>query len=176
MPSDTRSYPRRVVGGLATYLAAQGAASWDEFGQGTAYTTDTAWPIYIGPDMPTSPDRLIVLTPGVQAHRGADILSSVQIRLRGLPDDENGSHGDEVADKAQQIHDILYPNGFPLVHVAMGDIRVGAVFPGDALPLDPDGSRRHGSIQNFRLRTRRVGPSIITPPDGYMGGDEEGYE
>jgi len=155
---STLSYPLQIVDGIAKYLEEHGIASWDEFGEGEPYTGETEWPIYLGPDMPVSPNRVIVITPGVQSFMRADVMTSVQIRLRGTPSTPQDPHRDEVSSKMQEIHDLFYPNGFPLAHVTMGNIRVGAVFPGDAQPLDPDGSRRHGALQNFRLRTRRPRP------------------
>lgn len=149
------SYALEVIGGLATYLADHDLASWDDFGAGTAYTGATEWPIFIGPDVPAMPHRVIVLTPGPQMFTRADVMTSVQVRIRGLKDDTYI----EVGDKAQEIMDLLYPNGFPLAHVALGSIRVGAVIPGSTLPLSPDADRRHGHIQNFGIRSRRPRPA-----------------
>lgn len=151
MPSSTRSYKRQIVGGVAVYLADNGLADWDDFGTGAAYDENSEWPVILGPDMPPLPHKLIVLTPGPQSFLRADVLTTVQIRLRGAQD----ATADEVEEEAQAIHDLFYPNGFPLAHVLLGTVRVGAVFPGDMLPLDPDSQRRHGHIQSIRVRSRR---------------------
>lgn len=171
MASSTRSYTRLLVGGLAEYLAAVGLGSWDDFGEGVPNTGSSEWPIYLGPDVPATPDRLIVLTPGTRSFLRADIVTNIQIRLRGSV----GASADEVQDHAERIHQALYPNGFPLAHVTMGELRIGAVFPGDTLPLDRDKNRRHGHIQSFRFRGRYK-VAKVTTPDGYGGGDEGGYE
>lgn len=159
MPSTTLSHARLVVGGVAQYLADRGLAAWDDYGNGEPYDADTTWPVFIGPDVPTSPHRLIVLTFAGQTFDRADIETRVQVRLRSLPD--NGATEDPVDElyrQAQAIHDTFYPNGFPLVHARLGAVRVGKVTPGDTLPLDPDAARRSGIIQNFRIRSRRPRP------------------
>ena len=162
MASSTPNYGDRVASGVAAYLASLDILDWDERGEGTPYADaggnlaeGIEWPTYIGPDMPATPDQIIVITPTVQSYMRADIVTGIQIRIRGA----RGALASVVADKGQAIFDALYPNGFPLVHVTMGTVRVGAVLPGDALPpLARDGERRHGFIQNFRLRTRRPRP------------------
>lgn len=151
MPSSALSYKRLLSGGAGAYLAGLGLATWDQFGTGAAYTAASPWPVYLGPNMPSSPDRIIVITPGVQSFVRADVETTIQIRLRGAVDDT----ADDVENQAQAIHDAFYPNGFPLGHVSFGGVLIGAVIPGDTLPLDPDANRRHGSIQNFRIRGRR---------------------
>lgn len=154
MASSGRSFTRLLVGGLAQYLAEHDVAEWDDFGSGTAYTSASEWPVFLGPDMPSTPDPIVVLTPGVTSYLRADIMQNVQIRVRGTA----GVDEDEVADRAQRIMDVLYPNGFPLVHAQFGEIRVGAVLPGDRLPLSRDENRRHGIVQNVRIRARRPRP------------------
>lgn len=154
MPFSTPSYKQTVTAGVATYLAENGLASWDDFGNGTPYTSSTEWPIFLGPNMPATPNRLICLTPGVQSFVRADVTTSIQIRLRG----SMGATSDEVEAKAQAIHDLFYPNGFPLAHVTLGTIRAGAVLPGDMLPVERDSNRRHGHIQSIRVRSRRPRP------------------
>lgn len=143
-------YSRTLAGGIAEYLDDNGLATWDYFGA-IDYTTADVWPVFIGPDMPASPDRLICVTPGVVTRIRADIIVNIQIRLRGTVDGDVS----EIGNQAQAIADLFYPNGFPLVHVALGPVRVGAVLPGDTLPIARDESRRHGHVQNFRIRARR---------------------
>lgn len=155
MASSTRSHAERITGGIGAYLAAKGIATWDDFGDGDAYDVDSSWPVFLGPDMPASPDACIVLTATMRSYVRADVYQGVQIRVRGSIDGPQN----EVGFKLQEIHDALYPNGFPLAHATLGDVRVGAVLPsGDELPLDPDGQRRRGQIKNVRVRARRPRP------------------
>lgn len=160
MPFSTPSYAYTLVGGFAAFLAENGAGVWDDFGNGTPYTTGSAWPIYLGPDMPVSPSRLIVLTPGVQTRIRADVIQNMQIRLRGnaADPDQLGAALDDVLGKTQEILDLVYPNGFPRAHVQLGPVRVGAIIPGDILPLASDGNRRPGATLNIRIRARRPRP------------------
>lgn len=145
------SYPLEMVDGVARYLADRDVLSWDQFGEGTEYTDATAWPTYLGPDVPASPDRLVVITPTAMSTIRATRLVTLQIRLRGAA----GGQLSEVADRAQLIEDTFHPNGFPLAHKLMGNIRVGAVLPGAPLPMPRDGNRRHEHIQSFTFRARR---------------------
>lgn len=140
---------------------AEAMAAWfDELGLGTwerssgAYTAATEWPIYIGPDMPTTPHRLILITPTVQERLRADIVQSVQVRFRGAQDAPVST----VRDRAQAVMDACYPNGFPRVHTRLGDCNVGAIMFTNWLEIDSDSIRRHGSIQNYRVRFRRARP------------------
>lgn len=157
------SFTDILLGGMATFLAEQGLVEWDQYGEGAPYTLASMWPVYPGPDMPSTPDRVVVITPGVTSFIRADIMQTFQIRLRG----SKGSPASEVHNQMQAIHDVFYPNGMPLSHVALGPVRVGAVFPADRLPLSADESRRHGVLQNFRIRARRPGPQL--PPTGGYG-------
>src|SRR5690606_16101353 len=143
-----------IAEGIAAYLAAAGIVAWDERGAGEEYTLATEWPTYSGPDMPASPHRPGVLTPVTATRSRADVDTMIQIRLRGAQDDDV----DEVAEKAQQIADVFYPNGFPLVHATLGRVRVGAVLPVSETTLPRDGQRRHGHSLNFRVRSRRPRP------------------
>lgn len=161
LPSG-KSHAHLLTAGVAEFLAARGLASWDQWGEGTPYTAETTWPVFIGPEMPTSPDRCIILTPGVRTLVRANVDQAIQIRLRGLPyvAGNPDSHLTALEYHAQQIADAFYPNGFPLVHADLGGIRVGIVRPGmtSDLPLSQDGNRRHGHIQNIRIRVRRPRP------------------
>jgi hypothetical protein len=154
------SYELQLLGGIAGFLNDHELGSWDDFGA-TPYTEDTVRPIFIGPDMPTYPDECITLTPGVRSYMRADILTGVQIRLRGKKVDGtagNDAVSTDVSDWAQQVMDVFYPNGFPLTATQFGSVRVGAVIPGDALPLSRDANGRFGYIQNFGFRGRRPRP------------------
>lgn len=157
------SFAQLHAEGLATILDEAGIATYD-FRGSSPYTTETEWPIYIGKVLPATPHRIINLSPGIQSFRRADVMTSVQIRLRGLPNDGDNTVDDEVASKHQEILDFLYPWGEPKTHFQMGEIRIGAVFPGDTLPIEADGQRRSGVLQNFRFRARRV--SRYSSPSG----------
>lgn len=154
------SFAHEIAGGTAAYLAGLGLVAWDDFGEGTAYTADSEWPTFLGPDMPPTPDSVVVITPTSQTKIRGDVLQGLQIRLRGPATSADEAHPDPriVADKAQAIEDALYPNGFPLVHVTLGAVRVGAVLFGNATPFSPDGRGRHGHVMNFTVRARRPRP------------------
>lgn len=156
MASSTRSHAERIAGGLAAFLAAAGVVQWDDFDEDPYDPLDPPeWPTFLGPEMPATPDRCVVLTPTTRSYVRADVMQGVQIRVRGSVDGVSA----EVLDKLQEIHDVIYPNGFPLSNATLGDVRVGAVLPaGDELPLDPDAGRRRGIIKNVRVRARRPRP------------------
>lgn len=153
MLSSTPSFEFRLAWGLASYLAEHNLLDWDDNEQGEPYTAETECPTYIGPEMPAGPDRIAVITPGTQTFVRATVTTMMQVRLRGAADEP----ADVVAGHAQAIRDALYPNGFPLAHVSLGDVRVGAVIPsGSTLPIEADSARRAGYIMNFAIRARRV--------------------
>ena len=162
-----------LAGGFAGWLAMNSLASWaDVTGP---YDSSTEWPIYQGPDMGTSPDRQMVITPGATTRTRADIVQALQIRYRGAQDE----HPNSVMTQAQAVDDLCYPNGFPRVHVSLGYIRAGAILSGPGTPLGTDSRRRFEFVQNYRVRYRRppmdqlpaqeyslVGPGpFITSPD-----------
>lgn len=160
-PDDRRSLDALVVSGLATYLAGLGLASWDEWGDGERYTRASRYPTYAGPSVPSSPDELLVITPGSRSRQGATTGITAQLRLRGLPDDgQAAGQLSAVQNHAQDIIDALYPGGRPLVPPGglLGPLRnVGRVSPeGDTLPIARDGARRWGYILNVRLRLRWI--------------------
>lgn len=142
-----------IVRGFAAWIAAATAASWDGAGAGTPYTAATVYPIFVGPDMPATPDRIIVLTPTVPVQRMARIDQGLQVRVRGAA----FADPDDVHDMAQAIQDLAYPNGFPAVGVDFGD-PVGrvAVLSGARGPIDRDDRGRHGFVANYVIRWRKV--------------------
>lgn len=155
MASSTRSHAEEIAGGLAAFLRDAGVLAWDDFEDGTPYESDTEWPTFLGPRMPSSPDAIVAITPTTRSYVRADVIQGIQIRVRGSVDADLN----EVTLKGQEIHDVLYPNGFPLAHATLGTVRVGAVIPsGDELPLDADDARRRGYIMNVRVRARRPRP------------------
>lgn len=158
------SYREQVGYGFAAFLASKGVLSWDA---DYAYTPDDEWPTYVQSDAPKTPDRLVHIAVGPQTFIRADVVTSIQVRVRGGQDDTESV----ASDKMQQIQDILYPNGFPLVHTLMGGVRVGIARPGGLLPLTADQSRRFAVVINYMLRTRRPRPGTTPqPPTGSVYG------
>jgi hypothetical protein len=141
---------------MAVYLSDLDLVSWNDY-DATPYTDDDEWPTVIGPDGPPTPDQLVVITATTTAPRiRARVMQGVQIRLRGPGSTQDSEPDPEiVAAKGQAIADALYPNGFPLVHVLLGDVRVGAVLSGSTMLLEPDTRGRHGLIMNFTVRAQR---------------------
>lgn len=164
MPSLPPADADLIVSGFANFLQANDVASWD--GSMPAYTVDTPWPIFRGPDVPATPHQLIVLTPTTVARRASTIVQGLQVRLRGA----EGENAYNVRARAQMIDDLCNPNGFPAAHLQMGAIRVGAILPGDQTPIDADGRGRHGWVLNYAIRYRKTRPRT-----GLTGFGEGGY-
>lgn len=167
----TDSFDQRIAEGMAWYMADHGIANWDRNG-GDAYVDDTPWPTYLGPEMPSTPNRCIVVTPGAQSFVKANVLIGVQIRVRGEVRDKGGSI-DQTQQKMQAIHDLFYPNGWPLSNAMLGNVRVGAVIPGSRMPLSPDERGRHGALEEFGIRARRI-PGANPPSSGTIIPQPEG--
>ena len=144
MPSLSPS--GRLADGFGVFLTAAALLDWD------AVTLNTAavWPMLEGPDMPTSPNRLVIVTAGEPVFVRATATANVQVRLRGAVD----AGVDEVLEQAERIRRAFTPNGFPLVHATLGTLRVGEVRHLNGLVLSPDASRRFGHVQNYRVRFR----------------------
>lgn len=160
------NYRDDVGHGLAQFLASRGCLDWDA---DYAYTQGVDWPTYVQSDAPATPNRLVHIAVGVQTFERADVLTQIQIRVRGGQDEPESVAGDQM----QLIQDVLYPNGFPLVHTLMGGVRVGITIPRGLLPLAKDGARRFALVQNYTFRTRRPRPgNVPTPP---VGGYGSGY-
>jgi hypothetical protein len=159
-----------LAAGFAGWLDVNGIGSWADVSG--PYTSSTEWPIYLGPDMPSAPDQCIVITPTVRApRRGADILQSMQVRLRGRAD----AGRNDVAAKAQDIEDLCYPNGFPRVFVQLGFLKAGQILNGPATLLPADGARRVGLTMNYTIRYRNpvalpplAGYTLVAPVDQYI--------
>jgi hypothetical protein len=155
----SRAPDLEIVGGVAAMLAAESVLAWDDFGDGTAYDGDTEWPTFLGPLMPASPNRLAVITPTTQLQIRATLLQNFQLRIRGSAiTDETEPTLQEVSDQRQAILDVLYPNGFPIVHVQLGTVRAGIIRYLGSTPTDPDSSGRLGMMMNFQARARRPRP------------------
>jgi hypothetical protein len=148
-----------LAGGVAAYLAEHDVVSWDDFGAGTAYDSSTPWPTFIGPRMPTGPDALVVVTSTVQARIRADVLQGFQIRLRG---DALSEDSEPDPEQINALHDailaVLYPNGYPLVHATLGNVRVGIVRYLGSMIAETDAAGRLGIMLNFQARARRPRP------------------
>lgn len=145
-----------VVHGFAAWIAAGTIASWDNDGAGPFYTTSTVYPIFVGPDMPATPDRCIVLNPTIVTQRMARIDQGLQVRVRGTA----RAPAADVRDMAQQIQDLAYPNGFPAVGVDFGVIGRVAVLSSARGPIDRDEAGRHGWVANYVIRWRKVAPIV----------------
>lgn len=164
MPSPDDLH-RLLIAGTAETLAAAGIAEWDDFGDGTAYTDETVWPIFQGPDFPDSPNRLIVITNGPQSFRGAQVGAQQQLRIRGPlgPGGRPAANRGDVDQQAERIRRTLTPNARPLTPPGgrYGPLHhVGAVsLQGDTLPLSRDAAGRFGFILNIRIRLRLTGNS-----------------
>lgn len=145
-----------VAHGFAAWVAGGTIATWDNAGAGPAYTAATVYPIFIGPDMPPTPDRVIVLTPTAVAQRMARIDQGLQVRVRGV------AYADpaDVQDMAQAIHDLAYPNGFPAVGVDFGTIGRVGVLTGARGPIVRDDDGRYGWVSNYVVRWRKVAPIV----------------
>ena len=144
MPSSSPS--ARLVDGFGVYLTALDVLAWDP----VTLPSGADWPMLEGPDVPTDPDRLVVVTAQEPVFVRATATATVQVRLRGSADADVG----EVLEQAEAIRRAVTPNGFPLVHADLGTIRVGEVRHLNGLTLSPDGSRRFGFVQNYRVRFR----------------------
>lgn len=145
-----------VVHGFAAWIAGASAATWDNAGAGPAYTASTVYPIFVGPDMPASPDRCIVLTPTIVGQRMARIEQGLQVRVRGAA----FAAPADVHDMAQAIHDLAWPNGFPASGVDFGVIGRVVVLSGPRGPIDRDDRGRYGWVSNYVVRWRKVGPIV----------------
>lgn len=159
MPSATErgDIDSLVIGGTASRLADLGFGTWDDFGTAdVVYDTDTEYPIYGGPDLPSNPDRLILVSPVARSNVRSTYSVQTQVRLRGKPDEGPAV----VARRAQDIADAFAPAGMPYVPVGglLGPLRnVGAVgLFGQTLPLTPDTARRWGYVINLRIRFRWI--------------------
>lgn len=156
------AYEDLLVDGICAFLAERGVANWDGgAAQTDPYEADgsTEWPLYPGPVMPISPDALIMVTPVSPTYDRADVMTQIQFWIRGPRADENldeRAASSIVRAKRQQIHDLLYPHGRPLVHTTFGTVRIGGVFPSNGALQPPDTSRRYAHISNYRFRGRRV--------------------
>lgn len=160
MPFTTPSDSDVVADGLAAWLAnGIGPVEFDGL-PGVTYDADTEWPIFIGPDVPPTPDRLIVITPLSAPRVRGTVEQDVQIRLRGTGWDDAW----QVRACAQAIVDYCTPNGFPRVHVNMGAVRVGMVKVETQTPIPVDGQKRPGYTLNLRIRYRKPLPLDGVPP------------
>lgn len=144
MPSLSPS--ARLVDGFGVFLTAANLVGWDP----DTVDGSADWPMFEGPDMPTSPDRLVVVTAQEPQFVRGTATATVQVRLRGSVDD--GVDG--VLEQAEAIRRAFTPNGFPLVHATLGTLRVGEVRHLNGLTMSPDASRRFGHVQNYRARFR----------------------
>lgn len=152
------SIPWMLATGFAGWLDINGAGSWADVSG--PYDGSTEWPFYIGPDVGVKPNQQIVITPGEQIKRGADIEQGVQLRYRGEP----GEDLDVVTSRAQMISDLCYPAGHPRGHVQLGFIKVGTIYHRNEVLLGRDGEGRVEYIQNFACRFRRP---VDSPTLGY---------
>lgn len=143
-----------IARAFAAWVAAGTAASWD--GTGPAYTAATVYPIFLGPDMPATPDRLIVVTPTTVMQRMARIDQGLQVRVRGV---EYGEP-DDVHDMAQAIIDLANPNGFPTTADLGAPIGRAVILTGPRSSIARDDGHRHGFVANFVVRYRKVAPYV----------------
>lgn len=153
----SESFAREIAVGFLTYLGEQDLIDFTALED--PFDGTEPWPGVLGPVLPPSPDQIVVVTPGPQSLLRADVMQGIQIRLRGARSTTEAEADPRVVqDRAQGIVDALYPNGFPLVHVSMGTVRIGAVLNPQMLPVDPDPSGRSGIIINVTARLRRPRP------------------
>lgn len=147
-----------IARAFAAWVAAGTAATWDNAGAGPAYTAATNYPIFIGPDMPPTPDRIIVVTPTTIAQRMARIDQGLQVRVRGAA---KLGDPDDVHTMAQALQDLAYPNGFPAVGVDFGaPIGRVSVLSAARGPIPRDDGGRFGFVANYVIRWRKVAPLI----------------
>jgi hypothetical protein len=160
MPFATPSDGDVVAAGFAAWIA-NGIDPIEFDGlPDVEYTTATEWPIYVGPDIPPSPDQVIVITPADAIRVRGTILQSLQIRLRGLAREDAW----QVRACAQAIIDYCTPNGFPRGHVNMGAFRAGTVMIRSRMPIPVDGQKRPGMTVNLDIRYRKPLPLDGAPP------------
>ena len=156
------NYRDQIGHGFASFLADAGLL---DFAPGS-YDQNTEWPTFVQKDAPPTPHRMVQIAVGTIQPIRADYLAMVQVRVRGVIDGDDA----QAADRIQLIQDVLYPNGFPLVHVYFGEVAVGLVAQGTLLSLPRDPQRRPSAVVNYRLRTRRPRPTSTPPAGGSVYG------
>lgn len=138
-------YTTQILTGIAERLAAAGIGVWRPSG---VYQADETG-IVLG-TVPTSPDRVIVLTGyDVDADPGlTDTVSAVQVRTRGGPDPRDVG---DLADAVREALDGLQPGRLGTVPVSLIWWQSGAV-------LGQDANRRHERSDNYYLNAHRANP------------------
>lgn len=137
------SWTSDLMGGLATYLDAQTAATYRSSGVYTAGETAIVFDT-----VPASPDRLIVLTPYSTTDHPTltDTEVSVQVRVRGTKDPRTAYELDDAVFEALQN----------LPRTVMGTVTVLAVWRQNSAYLGVDANGRHERVSNYRLLTNRA--------------------
>jgi hypothetical protein len=138
------SFTGDVLKGLAQYLEDGGVGTYLESG---AYPSGTVDPIFLG-DVPSSPDRIIVLTAySVEDDPSlSDSTLGVQVRTRGAA----GSPG-----SVDSLDDAV----FDRLHAARGidanGVRIVQLLRRSGAPIGRDGNRRFERTSNFYVTAHR---------------------
>jgi hypothetical protein len=127
---------RNLLDGLGQMLAANGTAAYLD-----AYPTDfSGWAATVGPKMPQSPSKLIVLTPYIPGGAaGTDAAVFVQARYRGTSDPNDAN------DKADEVYALWQD----LAQVNVGGVNVEHVYRVSQTPNGTDGNDRTEIFQNW---------------------------
>jgi hypothetical protein len=143
-----------LLTGMAQYLAAGGAGTWDP--PGGVFTAGQTGIVLR--DIPATPDRLITLAPyPVASVPGlADVTQGVQLRVRGTEDPR----------VCEDIGDACYELLHGLSHLATGapvwgGISIVQVYRQSALSLGQDGNSRWEASHNYYVEAMR--PNINNP-------------